>query len=113
MNSENGLNGDMRILLADDHDMVRDTISAYLSSEGGAQITATTDLPRAMKELEDNGPFDLVLLDYNMPGMNGLDGLQRAALRSCRAAPRHALRRMLLMLARLASFPKPWGHNRC
>ena len=51
MNSENGLNGDMRILLADDHDMVRDTISAYLSSEGGAQITATTDLPRAMKEL--------------------------------------------------------------
>ena len=32
MNSENGLNGDMRILLADDHDMVRDTISAYLSS---------------------------------------------------------------------------------
>ena len=78
MNSENGLNGDMRILLADDHDMVRDTISAYLSSEGGAQITATTDLPRAMKELEDNGPFDLVLLDYNMPGMNGLDGLQRA-----------------------------------
>lgn len=77
-NSTNGLNGNMRILLADDHDMVRDTISAYLSSEGGAEITTTTDLTRAMKELEDNGPYDLVLLDYNMPGMNGLDGLERA-----------------------------------
>ncbi len=75
---KNRVPGHMRILLADDHDMVRDTISAYLSSEGGAEITATTDLPRAMKELEDNGPFDLVLLDYNMPGMNGLDGLTRA-----------------------------------
>ncbi len=76
--SKHRLSVKMRILLADDHDMVRDTISAYLSSEGGAEITTTTDLPRAMKELEANGPYDLVLLDYNMPGMNGLDGLTRA-----------------------------------
>ncbi|MQY41264.1 response regulator [Epibacterium sp. SM1969] len=68
----------MRILIADDHDMVRETISAYLMSEGGAEVTTAIDLPSALNELEDSGPFDLVLLDYNMPGMMGLDGLSRA-----------------------------------
>ncbi|MFS4579950.1 response regulator transcription factor [Phaeobacter sp. C3_T13_0] len=68
----------MRILLADDHDMVRETISAYLKSEGGAAVTSTVDLPGALSELEQNGPYDLVLLDYNMPGMQGLDGLNTA-----------------------------------
>ncbi|APG47374.1 response regulator transcription factor [Phaeobacter porticola] len=68
----------MRILLADDHDMVRETISAYLKSEGGAAVTSTIDLPGALSEIEENGPYDLVLLDYNMPGMQGLDGLGSA-----------------------------------
>lgn len=68
----------MRILIADDHDMVRETISAYLMSEGGAEVTTAIDLPSALGEMEDSGPFDLVLLDYNMPGMMGLDGLARA-----------------------------------
>ncbi len=67
----------MRILIADDHDMVRETISAYLSSEGGADVTTAIDLQSALQEVETSGPFDLVLLDYNMPGMMGLDGLTR------------------------------------
>ena len=68
----------MRILLADDHGMVRDTISAYLESEGRAAVVAVEDYPQAMKALGNKGPFDLVLLDFNMPGMNGLDGLSDA-----------------------------------
>jgi len=68
----------MRILLADDHDMVRETISAYLKSEGGAEVLLATDLPGAMGLISAEGPFDLVLLDYQMPGMTGLDGLTEA-----------------------------------
>lgn len=68
----------MRILLADDHDMVRETISAYLRSEGGAEVTLATDLPGAMDLIAAEGPFDLVLLDYQMPGMYGLEGLAKA-----------------------------------
>lgn len=68
----------MRILLADDHDMVRETISAYLQSQGGADVTLATDLPGALEKISGTGPFDLVLLDFNMPGMSGLDGLTQA-----------------------------------
>lgn len=68
----------MRILLADDHGMVRDTMSAYLESEGRAAVVAVEDYMEAMKALKTKGPFDLVLLDFSMPGMNGLDGLSDA-----------------------------------
>jgi len=68
----------MRILLADDHGMVRDAMSAYLESEGRAAVVAVEDYMQAMKMLATKGPFDLVLLDFSMPGMNGLDGLSDA-----------------------------------
>ncbi|MFV0334259.1 MAG: response regulator transcription factor [Tropicimonas sp.] len=71
----------MRILLADDHAMVRDTFAAYLEAEGRAAVVAVHDFTSAMKALEAGGNFDLVLLDFEMPGMNGTDGLI-AAIRS-------------------------------
>ena len=73
-----GQSAAMRILLADDHEMVRDTIAAYLETEGRAAVVSVEDYASAMKALAGKSPFDLVLLDFNMPGMNGLDGLAAA-----------------------------------
>ncbi len=67
----------MKILLADDHDLVREAIAAFLVTEGEADVVVTGSLPEAINEVKQKGPFDLVLLDYNMPGMNGLDGLRK------------------------------------
>jgi DNA-binding NarL/FixJ family response regulator len=67
----------MRILLADDHDLVRETMAVFLMSEGRAEVDVAGSLPAALDVVAARGVYDLVLLDYNMPGMNGLDGLGR------------------------------------
>ena len=68
----------LRILIADDHDMVRETLAMFLGADGTVQTTAAHDLPEALAKMRSEGPFDLVLLDYSMPGMKGLDGLRTA-----------------------------------
>jgi DNA-binding NarL/FixJ family response regulator len=65
----------MRILIADDHGLVRETIAAFLQAEGNAEVDTAGSLPEALEQVAANGAYDLVLLDYNMPGMNGLEGL--------------------------------------
>lgn len=67
----------MRILIADDHTLVRDTLKAFLQAAGIEAVATAKNLPDAMAIAMREGPFDLALLDYDMPGMNGLEGLQR------------------------------------
>lgn len=68
----------MRVLIADDHDLVRDTLAAFLKAEGGFEVTVVADLEAACETIGNAPKFDLTLLDYGMPGMNGLEGLQKA-----------------------------------
>lgn len=67
----------MRILLADDHDLVRETLAAYLLAEGMCEVESVADLPAALEAARRGQEFDLILLDFNMPGMNGLEGLAK------------------------------------
>ncbi len=68
----------MRLLLADDHDLVLETLSAFLTAQGGFEVETCGSLDAACAKMRDERLYDLVLLDYSMPGMNGLSGLEKA-----------------------------------
>jgi len=68
----------MHILIADDHELLRDVLRSYLEAEGGFAVETVADLPSALDRIAAaDAPFDLVVLDYGMPGMDGYEGLER------------------------------------
>lgn len=65
-----------KILIADDHPLFREAISSVIASGfEGSEIIETADLDSALDITRDNDDLDLILLDLNMPGMHGLNGL--------------------------------------
>lgn len=68
----------MRILIADDHDLLGETLSMFLASEGSIDTALASTLDDALDLIQSEAKFDLIMLDYNMPGMAGLNGLKRA-----------------------------------
>ena len=66
---------DGRILIADDEDSLRWVLEKGFRG-AGYQVTAVKDGTAAFAQIE-SGPFDLILLDVRMPGMDGLTLLKR------------------------------------
>ncbi len=70
----------MRVLVADDHDLVREVLAAFLAAEGLCEVDTVDSLEAALAAVGQTGVYDLVLLDYNMPGMKGLQGIEAMAM---------------------------------
>jgi len=67
-------NGKRRLLILDDEDEIRSTLTEYFEGLGYAVDSAAT-VPEAMEKLP-NG-FEVVLSDIRMPGVSGIEFLQQ------------------------------------
>ncbi len=74
-----------RILLVDDEEMVITSIRAYLSLETDYEILAHTKPEEALRRLDD-GPIDVIVTDYLMPRVTGLQLLAEAKKKQPEAA---------------------------
>ncbi|MBR9842698.1 MAG: response regulator transcription factor [Rhodobacteraceae bacterium] len=68
----------MRVLIADDHDLLRDTLIAFLSAENDMELGSASSFDEAKERIREDAPYNLILLDYKMPGMKGLESLSEA-----------------------------------
>jgi two-component system response regulator MtrA len=80
-----------RILVVDDNDDNRYTLTLYLDLEGYKDVTIASDGEEAVALLETE-PFDLVLLDVMMPRLDGLE--------VCRAIRRTSTVPIVMLTAR-------------
>jgi two-component system response regulator NreC len=71
----------LRILLADDHETVREGLRMILNAQPDMQVVATAGDGRdAVEQAEQIAP-DVVIMDISMPGLNGLAATQQLSER--------------------------------
>jgi DNA-binding NarL/FixJ family response regulator len=80
MNNSNKLNTSaksIRVLLADDHTLVRAGIRALLEKLPGVEVAGEAGDGREVLDLIKASQPEVVLMDISMPGLNGLQALER------------------------------------
>ncbi|WP_432923810.1 response regulator [Microbispora sp. CA-135349] len=67
----------IRLLVVDDHPVVRDGLGALMSTVEGIEVVAVAeDGLRALAAVREHSP-DVVLMDIAMPGMDGIEATRR------------------------------------
>lgn len=66
----------MKVLIVDDHPIVRAGLRRLLATEPGIEIREATDSRQALSLYREQRPT-LVILDLNLPGLGGLEALRR------------------------------------
>ena len=75
----------IRILIVDDHPVVRDGLSAMLNTQSDFEVVGEAgDGEEAVRKVADGDP-DVLLLDLEMPGVDGIETLQRLKQMNVRA----------------------------
>ncbi len=67
----------LRILVADDHDILRRGLKQLLTSHAGWQVCAEARTGREAVSLAEEHKPDIVVIDISMPDLNGLEAARR------------------------------------
>lgn len=63
----------IRVVIADDHPLLREGLRRILEFEDGIQVIAEVGDGQGAINIARSKPFDVLLMDINMPGVNGLE----------------------------------------
>lgn len=68
---------DLKILLADDHDLVRDAVALLLQRDfSNPEINLAASLDDVLQYLKSDIEYDLIITDLFMPGMTGISSIE-------------------------------------
>jgi DNA-binding NarL/FixJ family response regulator len=67
----------IRVLIADDHPIVRQGLRQILAETGDIEVKAEASAGQEALDIIRRHPLDAVVLDLSMPGTNGLDTLKQ------------------------------------
>lgn len=71
------MNVNIKIILVDDHAVVRSGLRRLLEQSGGMQVVAETDSGEQAYQIYGDHLPDVLVMDMSMPGMGGLEALRR------------------------------------
>lgn len=83
----------MKLLVIDDSKTMRSILCGYARKHGCDTVEAA-DGCDALERLDDSGPFDAALVDWDMPRMNGFE-----LLKVVRSVPEHDHMKILMVTA--------------
>lgn len=63
----------IKLLIADDHKILLEGIVSLLQTEGSFDVAATAGNGYEVMELVNKNDYDVCLLDFNMPGLDGME----------------------------------------
>jgi two-component system, chemotaxis family, chemotaxis protein CheY len=84
----------MKVLIVDDSTTMRNFLSAIVQDLAIDTEQAASG-EEALQRLGESGPFDLAMVDWNMPGMDGLDLVRRI-----RREPEWSSTKLMMVTAR-------------
>ena len=71
------LESTIRVLIADDHTIVREGLRAVLGSEPDMEVVGEADTGKGVVELAAEARPDVILMDIQMPQTNGIEATRR------------------------------------
>jgi len=67
----------IKILLADDHRIMRDGLRSLIAKQAGMEVVAEADNGRAALKLARKLQPDVIVMDINMPDLNGIEATRQ------------------------------------